>query len=148
MDTFSRQIEFLEQHSNYARRWLHAQPLWRQWLCEHGSKKIDLRQIQALLDSYKSDDANTVWDEAQFMCYLRLARQQLMLWIAFRDLNGLAQLDEVTHSLSDFAQLAVAQSITFIRNDLQPRFGVPWSEVTNSEMPLMVVGMVSWEVLS
>lgn len=141
MDTFSRQIEFLEQHSNYARRWLHAQPLWRQWLCEHGSKKIDLRQIQALLDSYKSDDANTVLDEAQFMSHLRLARQQLMLWIAFRDLNGLVELDEVTHSLSDFAQLAVAQSITFIRNDLQPRFGVPWSEVTNSEMPLMVVGM-------
>ena len=141
MDEFSRQIELLEQHSNYARRWLHAKPLWRQWLSEHGSKKIDLRQIQALLDSYKSDGANTEWDEAQFMSHLRLARQQLMLWIAFRDLNGLAELDEVTHSLSHFAQLAVAQSITFIRNDLQTRFGVPWSDSTNSEMPLMVVGM-------
>ena len=72
------------------------------------------------------------------MCHLRLARQQLMLWIAFRDLNGLAKLDEVTHSLSHFAQLVVAQSITFIRNDLQTRFGVPWSDSTNSEMPLLL----------
>ena len=141
MDEFSRQIEFLEQHSNYARRWLHAKPEWRQWLSQHGAEKIDLRQIQELLDTCKSGQADSELDEAQFMSRLRLARQQLMLWIAFRDLNGLADLDEVTHSLSHFAQLAVAHSIAFIREDLQSRFGVPWSETTHSEMPLMVVGM-------
>jgi glutamate-ammonia-ligase adenylyltransferase len=141
MDEFSRQIEFLEQHSNYARRWLHAKPEWRQWLSQHGAEKMDLRQIQMLLDAYGGNKTNPEWGEAQFMSHLRLARQQLMLWIAFRDLNGLAELDEVTHSLSHFAQLAVAQSIAFIRDDLQSRFGVPWSETTHSEMPLMVVGM-------
>jgi glutamate-ammonia-ligase adenylyltransferase len=75
------------------------------------------------------------------MADLRLARQRLMLWLAFRDLNGLADLKEVTHSLSHFAELAVTHALTFIRQDLQARFGVPWSDSTNSEMPLMVVGM-------
>ena len=71
----------------------------------------------------------------------RLARQRLMLWVAFRDLNGLADLDEVTHALSHFAELAVSASIVFIREDLKNRFGLPWSNTTQSEMPLMVVGM-------
>ena len=64
-----------------------------------------------------------------------------MLWIAFRDLNGLADLSEVTHALSHFAEEALALSIAYIREDLQRRFGIPWSSVTDSEMPLMVVGM-------
>ena len=75
------------------------------------------------------------------MADLRLARQRLMLWLAFRDLNGLADLKEVTHSLSHFAEFAVHHALTFIHQDLQSRFGIPWSESTQSEMPLMVVGM-------
>ena len=75
------------------------------------------------------------------MSDLRLARQRLMLWLAFRDLNGMASLEEVTHSLSHFAQLATTDSIAFIRRDLQSRFGLPWSNSSNTEMPLMVVGM-------
>jgi len=75
------------------------------------------------------------------MSDLRLARQRLMLWLAFRDLNGIASLEEVTHSLSHFAQLATTDSIAFIRRDLQSRFGLPWSNSSNTEMPLMVVGM-------
>jgi glutamate-ammonia-ligase adenylyltransferase len=39
------------------------------------------------------------------------------------------------------AELAVAEALAFIRQDLQTRFGVPWSDSTDSEMPLMVVGM-------
>ena len=75
------------------------------------------------------------------MADLRLARQRLMLCLGFRDLNGLADLDEVTHSLSLFAEMAIALSIAFIRKDLKRRFGVPWSTSSNAEMPLMVVGM-------
>ncbi len=141
MDDFSRQIDFLEQHSNYARRWLHAKPEWREWLRDHGCQAIDLHGIQGLLESCKITDLGAHHDEAQFMAALRLARQQLMLWLAYRDLHGMATLDEVTHSLSHFAQFAIADCIAFIRRDLQDRFGLPWSQSSNSEMPLMVVGM-------
>jgi len=141
MDDFSSQIEFLERHSNYARRWLHAKPEWHEWLRAHGHQKIDLQGIQDLLKTCKIDGLTATHDEAQFMADLRLARQKLMLWLAYRDLNGMAALDEVTHSLSHFAQLAVSDCIAFIRRDLQEYFGLPWSQSTHSEMPLMVVGM-------
>ena len=141
MDDFSKQIAFLEQHSNYARRWLSAKPEWRGWLQSVGPHAITLEGIQGLLDPCKFDSLTAGQDEAQFMADLRLARQRLMLWLAFRDLNGLADLKEVTHSLSHFAEFAVHHALTFIHQDLQSRFGIPWSESTQSEMPLMVVGM-------
>ena len=141
MDDFSRQIECLERNSTYARRWLAAQPQWVDWLAIQGGKKVDLQGIRELLETCHLGSGGLEQDEAQFMANLRLARQRLMLWIAVRDLNGLALLDEVTHALSHFAELAVSASIAYIREDLKARFGIPWSDATQSEMPLMVVGM-------
>ena len=141
MDDFSQQIDFLERHSTYARRWLSARPEWVEWLAIQGRKKVDLQGIRNLLDECQVIPASNEQDEAVWMANLRLARQRLMLWVAFRDLNGLADLDEVTHALSHFAELAVSASIAFIREDLKNRFGLPWSNTTQSEMPLMVVGM-------
>ena len=138
---FPKQIEFLKQHSTYAQRWLNAQPGWVGWLEGLGDQKIDLNGIRALLTPCQSALISDVQDEAQFMADLRLARQRLMLWVAFRDLNGMAGLDEVTRALSYFAQEAVVLSIAYIREDLKHRFGLPWSDVIHSEMPLMVVGM-------
>ncbi|BDT77819.1 glutamate-ammonia-ligase adenylyltransferase [Polynucleobacter yangtzensis] len=141
MDDFSQQIDFLQRHSTYARRWLSARPEWVEWLAIQGQKKVDLQGIRNLLDECQAISASNEQDEAEWMANLRLARQRLMLWVAFRDLNGLADLDEVTHALSHFAELAVSTSIAFIREDLKNRFGLPWSNTTQSEMPLMVVGM-------
>jgi len=141
MDDFSRQIAFLQRHSTYAQRWLNAHPEWIDWLRTFGQQKVELQGIQGLLKTSGIAQQGSVLDEAQFMANLRLARQRLMLWIAFRDLNGMANLDEVTHGLSHFAQLAVADSIAYIREDLKSQFGLPWSKLNNAEMPLMVVGM-------
>ena len=141
MDDFSRQIDFLEQHSTYARRWLTAHPEWLEWLRIQGQKKVDIRGIKALLEDCGVDERVDAQDEALWMANLRLARQRLMLWVAFRDLNGMAALQEVTQALSHFAELAVSASIAFIRKDLKARFGLPWSNAAQSEMPLMVVGM-------
>ena len=141
MNHFSQQIEFLQEHSTYARRWLSAHPEWIEWLRVCGLQKIDIQGIEDLLAACKISSDRQVQEEAEFMANLRLARQRLMLWVAFRDLNGMASLEEVTHSLSHFAEIAVSDSIAFIRTDLQARFGMPWSKTTDSEMPLMVVGM-------
>jgi len=141
MDDFSRQIDFLEQHSTYARRWLNARPEWLEWLRIQGQKKVDIQGIKSLLNDCGVHSQVDELDEALWMASLRLARQRLMLWVAFRDLNGMADLHEETHALSHFAELAVSASITFIREDLKNRFGLPWSNATQSEMPLMVVGM-------
>ena len=141
MTVFAGQIEFLKEHSSYAQRWLNSRPEWLDWLSIQGAQKVDLDGIRGLLSPCHEALASPEQDEAQFMANLRLARQRLMLWIAFRDLNGMADLKEVTHALSHFAEEVVALSIAYIREDLQRRFGLPWSTVTDSEMPLMVVGM-------
>ena len=141
MDEFLRQIEALERNSVYARRWLAAQPQWVDWLATQVHQKVDLEGIGELLEGCTKASAGLTQDEAQFMANLRLARQRLMLWVALRDINGLAPLDEVTHALSYFAELTVSAAIAYIREDLKTRFGVPWSNTTQSEMPLMVVGM-------
>ena len=140
MDDFSRQIEFLERHSTYARRWLHARPEWLDWLRSQADKKVDIQGIRDLLKTCGIRQQPEL-DESQFMANMRLARQKLMIWIALRDLNGAASLDEVTHGLSHFAGLAVTESIAYIREDLKSRFGLPWSKSNDAEMPLMVVGM-------
>ncbi len=141
MDDFSQQIDFLRQHSTYARRWLSARPEWLEWLRIQGQKKVDVQGIKELLKDcgvgYQVDEL----DESLWMANIRMARQRLMLWIAFRDLNGLADLREVTQALSHFAEFAVSAAIAFTREDLKNRFGLPWSKSTQSEMPLMVVGM-------
>ena len=141
MTDFAAQIEFLKQHSSYAQRWLNSRPDWVDWLRSQGAQKVDVVGIEDLLAPCQDALAAPEQDEAQFMADLRLARQRLMLWIAFRDLNGMADLSEVTHALSHFAEETVALSIAYIRVDQQRRFGLPWSRVTDSEMPLMVVGM-------
>ncbi|MEN9864142.1 MAG: hypothetical protein RLZZ601_1906 [Pseudomonadota bacterium] len=141
MTEFAAQIEFLKQHSSYAQRWLNSRPEWEDWLQSQATFKVDVSGIRGLLSPCQDALALPEQDEAQFMADLRLARQRLMLWVAYRDLNGMADLNEVTHALSHFAEEALALSIAYIREDLQRRFGVPWSSVTNSEMPLMVVGM-------
>jgi glutamate-ammonia-ligase adenylyltransferase len=141
MTDFAGQIEFLKQHSSYAQRWLNSRPDWLDWLSLQGPQKVDINGIKDLLSPCQEALASLERDETQFMADLRLARQRLMLWVALRDLNGMADLQEVTHALSHFAEEVVALSIAYIRDDLQGRFGLPWSTVTDTEMPLMVVGM-------
>jgi glutamate-ammonia-ligase adenylyltransferase len=141
MTDFADQIEYLKQHSSFAQRWLNSHPEWLDWLSLQGPQKVDMDGIRRLLEPCREVLGSSEQDEAQFMADLRLARQRLMLWVAFRDLNGLADLGEVTHALSYFAEEAIALSIAYIREDLQGRFGLPWSSATDSEMPLMVVSM-------
>ena len=141
MSHFSKQIQFLTTHSSYAARWLNARPEWINWLELHAGQKVDPVGIQALLGECAVLAASNGCDEALLMSHLRLARQKLILWLAFRDLNGLASLDEVMRGMSQFAQAVITLCIDFIRAEQKSRFGLPWSVARHSEIPLMVVGM-------
>ena len=82
MNDFSKQMDLLERHSTYARRWLSARPDWAEWLHSCGQKKIEAQDIQDLLSTCRQTKESGELDEAQFMAQLRLARQRLLLWIA------------------------------------------------------------------
>ena len=120
-------LSFLEQNSVYANRWLSAHTDWRAWLGERVHTQVDSAQIDALLLPISQALDNQELDEAMLMSQLRLARQQLMLWIGCRDLNGLAPILEVTHALSYFAEQVLGLAVRYLRMDLQERFGLPWA---------------------
>ena len=134
-------LSFLEKNSVYANRWLSAHPGWRDWLGERIHTPVDTNQIDQLLLPISQDLDNGALDEAALMSQLRLSRQQLMLWIGCRDLNGIASLLEVTQSLSYFAEQAVGLTVRYVRADLQARFGLPWARTEDYELPFLIVGM-------
>ena len=141
MSLFQSQLRFLRRHSIFSDRWLIANPNWLEWLALRGPLPLDQAGILALLPEAieAANNANIV--EAEFMANIRIARQRFMIWLAFRDLNQLAGLAEVTTALSFFAEQVITIAVLRARLDLQTRFGLPWSDSLNCELPLMVVGM-------
>lgn len=135
------ELNFLEKHSLFASRWLGAQSLWRPWLEERRDIPVGQNEINALLLPLQNSCEMNGFEEVKLSNELRLLRQRLMLWIAYRDLNSLASLDEVTRALSYFAEQCLAITTAYIRRDLQLRFGLPWGRSADHELPLMIIGM-------
>lgn len=134
-------LAFLEKHSLFSSRWLGAQSPWATWLEERLHIPIDPAQIDTLFSTLQESLEQNTIEESALMNELRLIRQRLILWIGYRDLNGLANLDEVTHALSYFAQQCLALTVKHLRQDLKGRFGLPWARTADHEIPLMIVGM-------
>ncbi len=141
MSLFQSQVAYLRRHSVFSDRWLIANPNWREWLALWGELPLERAGILALLPEAIAAASNPNTAETEFMAHMRLARQRFMIWLAFRDLNQLASLAEVTAALSFFAEQVITLAVLRARLDLQTRFGLPWSNTLNCELPLMVVGM-------
>ncbi len=141
MSLFQSQVSWLRRHSIFSDRWLIAHPDWLDWLAHWGSLPLDQAGVRTLLLGAIEAASNTHDTEANFMAQIRLARQRFMIWLAFRDLNQLASLAEVTAALSYFAEQAIGLAVLRARLDLQDRFGLPWSPTLHCELPLIVVGM-------
>jgi glutamate-ammonia-ligase adenylyltransferase len=59
------------------------------------------------------------------MCALRLLRQKEMVRIAWRDLVGLANIEQVLHELSDLAEAIIEQALTYLYQQTTETLGVP-----------------------
>ncbi len=79
-------------------------------------------------------------DEARFMRALRQARRSEMARIAYRDLAGLASLDETLGNLSELADACVETALQFVEAALQARHGLPRDERGTLIRPV-VLGM-------
>lgn len=79
-------------------------------------------------------------DEAVFMRSLRLARRRAMARIAYRDLAGLAPLDETLADLSGLADNCVETALRYVERRLQTRHGLPRSAAGALIRPV-VLGM-------
>ena len=79
-------------------------------------------------------------EEATFMAELRRLRRRELVRIAWRDLAGLAPLDETLGELSALADAAIASALDFGRRRLDARFGTPRSSKGEAQ-ELLVIGM-------
>ncbi|GHD55698.1 bifunctional [glutamate--ammonia ligase]-adenylyl-L-tyrosine phosphorylase/[glutamate--ammonia-ligase] adenylyltransferase [Jeongeupia chitinilytica] len=79
-------------------------------------------------------------DEAGFKRTLRRLRQAVMARLIARELEGLADLDEAVHTVSDLAELAVQQGLAFATRN-ETRAGRPIGEESGDVQELIVVGM-------
>jgi glutamate-ammonia-ligase adenylyltransferase len=98
--------------------------------------------------TYQSDDiANQlqarleqVASEQELLRELRLFRNLQMVRITFRDINGLADLNEVLADLTELANACISQSLEWLDKLQQQEFGIPLDE-QGKAMSLMVIGM-------
>ena len=81
-----------------------------------------------------------VGDEAALHVALRAFRRREMVRIVWRDLAGLAALDETLEDLSELADVCIAGTLALLREWTQTELGVPRDE-EGREQGLVVLGM-------
>ena len=85
-------------------------------------------------------DAQSIQDEISLKKALRKLRQRVMLRTIVRDLNGLANLQEVMQVMSDVAEVAINQALEKIQVWLEDIYGTPVGE-SGKPQSLIVIGM-------
>jgi glutamate-ammonia-ligase adenylyltransferase len=127
--TFDNALARLFRASRYAERVIFAAPDLRDWLRSHA--------YQSAVETVAALCASPIAVEGTLDATLRLRRKQVMLAIMFRDINGLADLNEVVTAISHFADEVVGQSLAYHHKALLAEYGISASPQSD----LMVVGM-------
>ena len=78
--------------------------------------------------------------DAELKKRLRILRRSSMVPIAWRDLTGRADIEEIFTSLSNLAEAIVLQTVRVVRASLATVFGNAFDK-NGKEMPLLIFGM-------
>ncbi|NQD35433.1 bifunctional [glutamate--ammonia ligase]-adenylyl-L-tyrosine phosphorylase/[glutamate--ammonia-ligase] adenylyltransferase [Permianibacter sp. IMCC34836] len=108
--------------SDFVADQLLRRPLWLHELHDSGVLRSADRvaAIQAAFMTAADTD-----NEAEFMARLRRLRTSVMLAIAWRDLCGLAEVEETLRHLTALADASVSSALHFLERDFGKRFGTP-----------------------
>jgi glutamate-ammonia-ligase adenylyltransferase len=93
-------------------------------------------EVEALASGLATSNAG----EQGFMDALRRLRRHELVRIAWRDLAGIATLEETLHELSALADGSIRAALAFATRALAPRYGTPRSAAGEAQ-ELVVVGM-------
>lgn len=85
-------------------------------------------------------EAQNIFDEQILKQQLRRLRQQVLVRMIVRDLNGLADFHEVVQTTSALAEVTLQQAIAFHTAELSKQYGMPNSQ-QGEPQSLIVVGM-------
>jgi len=131
---FDSQLARTFRASRYAERICHAQPNLISWLLQHAANPLARPAMQAMLLTDSTDDR-------QFHASLRNLRRHAMLLCIFRDINGLAELDETLATISVLAEVTVRAAQQFHTSATVSRFGVSVELAASEQANLVIVGM-------
>lgn len=120
--------------SPFASRLLTQDRALLEGLLENGHVSYHLSEMQSFLTQYD------IHDEVSLKKALRELRQQVILRIIFRDLNKLADLNEVLRTISEFADFAINTAIDYLHRWQVEVYGTPL-DIDGVEQSLVVVGM-------
>lgn len=134
---FPALLEKTRHCSRYARHALQADPGLLDWLQQNYSSPCNHTEILALLGL----SGLNLSDESQLTKAVRVLRKQIMVKLILRDLNGLADLNEVMRTMTSLAEISVQQAQTCLMDSLQSQFGIPVGEHSQTPQQLLVVGM-------
>jgi len=122
-------------YSHYATRLLQARPELQDCLQTPCLTAPTMRQrLQALLITRADTD-----DEAALVQALRYLRQEVMLCVMQADLGGSADLSQVTHAMSDLAEVSLEYSSRWLYGELARKQGVPLAD--GVAQAFLVIGM-------
>ncbi len=103
-------------------------------LSESGEEVFTRQAMQLFLNK------KTIANEAELKHVLRQLRKLVILRLIFRDLNGLANLFEVMHTMSDLAEVVIQFALVHIDAWFKPMYGEPIGQ-SGEPQELIVVGM-------
>lgn len=121
--------------SRYVRNLLDGDPGLTPWLNANFATPCSAAELQAWLEAMPGDT------EAQFSVSLRRLRRRAMLKLFTRDLAGLANLDEVTVTMTALAELAISKAHAIAVKALGEQYGEPVGEASGNPQSLLVIGM-------
>jgi glutamate-ammonia-ligase adenylyltransferase len=120
------------EHSRYLQRLFAARPALRDDTLTSLAQPFSKAEMQAAL-AHETD-------EVQLRSALRQLRQAVMARVFCRDLLGLADLDEVTHTCTLLAEVAIEAALGCVTRP-DARTGQPIGAESGTVQTLMVVGM-------
>src|SRR5450759_1582216 len=155
--TFSDLLQKTLHCSRYAKRVLEIDPALLDWLQNNYTTPFDRAEMQAALQQTGLDPqpspairggdegvahaTSTFNDEAELARTVRQLRKQVMVKLILRDLNGLADLNEVMHTMTALAEICVQHAQACLMKSLLQLFGSPIGESSGTAQELLVIGM-------
>ncbi len=123
--------------SRYVKRTLDTDQHLLDWLQENYACSCSRVEMQDILQRSGAD----LDDETGLACALRKLRKQVMVKLILRDLNGLADLNEIMQTMTTLAELCVCRAQALLSRTLHEQFGSPFDESGATKQELLVIAM-------
>ena len=137
LPVFAALLQKTRNGSRYAGRVLEADAALLDWLQENYTTPCNRTEILSLLQQ----SGLNLQDETTLARAVRRLRKQVMVKLILRDLNGLANLDEVMQSMTALAEVVVQHAQVCLMQTLEAQFGTPLGAFSNTAQQLLIIGM-------